>query len=56
MISDYWLNLVPHRLPYVALCNFDEFWIYDFNTQLDEPENSVPVADLPALPACKGVK
>ena len=25
---DYWLNLVPHRPPYVVLCNFDEFWIY----------------------------
>src|SRR5260370_12099490 len=34
---DYWLNLVPHRPPYVALCNFDEVWIYDFNTQLNEP-------------------
>ncbi len=30
---DYWLNLVPHRPPYVVLCDFDEFWIYDFNTQ-----------------------
>ena len=26
---DYWLNLVPHRPPYVALCNFDVFWIYE---------------------------
>jgi len=34
---DYWLNLVPHRPPYVVLCNFDEFWIYDFNTQMQEP-------------------
>jgi hypothetical protein len=45
---DYWLNLVPHRPPYVVLCNFDEFWIYDFNTQLHEPVDRVPVADLPA--------
>ena len=45
---DYWLHLVPHRPPYVALCNFDEFWIYDFNTQLNEPMDKVPVADLPA--------
>jgi hypothetical protein len=45
---DYWLNLVPHRPPYVALCNFDEFWIYDFNTQLQEPLDRVAVADLPA--------
>jgi len=45
---DYWLNLVPHRPPYVVLCNFDEFWIYDFNTQLYEPVDRVPVAELPA--------
>jgi hypothetical protein len=45
---DYWLNLVPHRPPYVVLCNFDECWIYDFNTQLQEPVDRVAVADLPA--------
>jgi hypothetical protein len=43
---DYWLNLVPHRPPYVVLCNFDDFWIYDFNTQLQEPVDRVPIADL----------
>ncbi|MFZ2641019.1 MAG: type IIL restriction-modification enzyme MmeI, partial [Verrucomicrobiia bacterium] len=43
---DYWLNLVPHRPPFVVLCNFDEFWIYDFNTQLNEPVDRVPVKDL----------
>ncbi|MDE3066804.1 MAG: class I SAM-dependent DNA methyltransferase [Verrucomicrobiota bacterium] len=42
---DYWLNLVPHRPPFVALCNFDEFWIYDFNTQLHEPLDRVPLKD-----------
>jgi len=45
---DYWLNLVPHRPPYVVLCNFDEFWIYDFNTQLQEPVDHLLVSDLPA--------
>jgi hypothetical protein len=44
---DYWLNLVPHRPPYVVLCNFDEIWIYDFNTQLHEPVDRVPVRELP---------
>jgi hypothetical protein len=44
---DYWLNLVPHRPPYVVLCNFDEFWIYDFNTQLNEPVDRLTLADLP---------
>lgn len=43
---DYWLNLVPHRPPYVVLCNFDEFWIYDFNTQLQEPMERLAVKDL----------
>ncbi len=43
---DYWLNLVPHRPPYVVLCDFTELWIYDFNTQLQEPLDRVPVADL----------
>lgn len=45
---DYWLNLVPHRPPYVVLCNFDEFWVYDFNTQLNEPVDRLKLAELPA--------
>ena len=45
---DYWLNLVPHRPPYVILCNFDEFWIYDFNTQLHEPVERLKISDLAA--------
>ncbi|MGO9244285.1 MAG: DNA methyltransferase [Verrucomicrobiia bacterium] len=44
---DYWINLVPHRPPYVVLCNFDEFWIYDFNLQLNEPVDRVKVSELP---------
>ena len=34
---DNWTHIVPHRPPYVILCNFDEFWIYDFNQQLFDP-------------------
>ena len=45
---DYWLNLVPHRPPFVVLCNFDEFWIYDFNTQLQEPLDKFKVGELAA--------
>jgi hypothetical protein len=37
---DYWTRLVPGRPQYVVLCNFDEFRIYDFNTQLDEPKDT----------------
>jgi len=43
----YWTRIVPHRPRYVILCNFDEFWIYDFNKQLDEPMDRVTLADLP---------
>jgi hypothetical protein len=43
---DYWLNAVPDRPRFVVLCNFDEFWIYDFSVQLYEPMERVPVVDL----------
>ncbi len=45
---DYWLNLVPHRPPYVILCNFEDLWIYDFNTQLQEPVDRLKVSELVA--------
>src|SRR6266567_7034370 len=38
---DYWTHIVPKRPPLVILCNFDEFWIYDFNTQLFDPVDRV---------------
>ncbi|HVR80791.1 MAG TPA: type IIL restriction-modification enzyme MmeI, partial [Luteimonas sp.] len=44
---DYWVRLVPNRPRYVVLCNFDEFWVYDFETQLDEPKEKLPLAELP---------
>jgi SAM-dependent methyltransferase len=44
---DYWTRLVPGRPRYVVLCNFDEFWIYDFETQMDAPVDAVALADLP---------
>jgi SAM-dependent methyltransferase len=43
---DYWVDAVPNRPKYVILCNFDEFWIYDFNIQLDEPVDRVTLDDL----------
>ena len=43
---EYWLHLVPNRPKYVALCNFDEFWIYDFDHQLDEPMDRVGLEEL----------
>jgi len=44
---DYWLKAVPQRPKYVVLCNFDEFWIYDFDLQLEHPADIVKLADLP---------
>ena len=29
---DYWIRLAPNRPKYVVLCNFDEFWVYDFDS------------------------
>jgi hypothetical protein len=43
---DYWIEAVPHRPRYVVLCNFDEFWIYDFDKQLDTPVDIVKLQDL----------
>ncbi len=44
---DYWMRLVPHRPRYVVLCNFDEFRVYDFDTDLDTPKDTLALADLP---------
>ncbi|WP_312301965.1 DNA methyltransferase [Diaphorobacter nitroreducens] len=43
----YWTRLVPNRPRFAILCNFDEFWIYDFETQLDTPVDKVLLKDLP---------
>lgn len=42
----YWQRLVPNRPSYVILCNFDEFWIFDFDNQLDEPVDKVALINL----------
>ncbi|MHC4395249.1 MAG: DNA methyltransferase [Planctomycetota bacterium] len=44
---DYWIRLVPGRPHYVVLCNFDEFWVYDFENQMDTPVDKVTVEELP---------
>lgn len=43
---DYWLIAVPHRPQYVVLCNFDEFWVYDFDLQMEAPVDRVALDDL----------
>ncbi len=45
---DYWTHIVPRRPPYVILCNFDQFWIYDFNQQLFDPVDRLLLRDLPS--------
>lgn len=44
---DYWVRLVPGRPRYVVLCNFDEFWVYDFETQMDSPVDQLQIKELP---------
>lgn len=44
---DYWIAAVPNRPRYVVLCNFKEFWIYDFDKQLAEPVDQVTLDELP---------
>lgn len=44
---DYWIAAVPNRPRYVVLCNFKEFWVYDFDKQLDEPVDKVTLQELP---------
>lgn len=44
---DYWTRLVPNRPRYVILCNFDEFRVYDFEAQMDEPVDLVKLTELP---------
>lgn len=46
-VFDYWVQLVPDRPNYVLLCNFDEFWIYDFNAQLYTPLDQISLPQLP---------
>jgi hypothetical protein len=48
---NYWTHIVPKRPPYVILCNFDEFWIYDFNEQLFDPVDC-SAANLATMPQC----
>jgi hypothetical protein len=43
---DYWVRAVPDRPRYVILCNFDEFWIYDFENQIDQPVEKVSLHQL----------
>lgn len=43
---DYWQRLVPNRPQYIILCNFDEFWVYDFDQDIDEPVDIIEIEKL----------
>ena len=44
-MRDYWHDIYP-KPNYAILCNFDEFWIYDFFTQ-SEPVDKILLEDFP---------
>ena len=44
---DNWTRLVPGRPRYVVQCDFDEFRIYDFDTDLDTPKDTLTLEELP---------
>lgn len=44
-VFDYWWKLRPNQPKYSVLCNFDEFFIYDFSVQ-DEPLDRIRLENL----------
>ncbi|MGV0023993.1 type IIL restriction-modification enzyme MmeI [Phormidesmis priestleyi] len=46
-VERYWMRITPNRPRYAMLCNFDEFWIFDFENQVDEPVDKISLAQLP---------
>src|ERR1039457_905820 len=44
---NYWARITGGRPRYVVLCNFDEFWVYDFDSDLDAPKDKLALTDLP---------
>jgi SAM-dependent methyltransferase len=45
----YWVQCTP-KPKYAILCNFDEFWIYDFNIQVDTPVQKLKTSELAEHP------
>lgn len=44
---DYWVQLARRRPAYCLLCNFDEFWVYDFNKDILGPVDTIKLEELP---------
>ena len=45
----YWVQCTP-KPKYAILCNFDEFWIYDFNVQVQLPVQVLKTSELSKHP------
>ena len=46
-LEEYWKSLESRIRPrYAVLCNFDEFWIYDFHEQYYDPVDKLPMEEL----------
>lgn len=43
--AEYWMMTTP-KPSYMVLCNFDEFWIYDFNIQMNDPVHKLNINNL----------
>lgn len=45
--AKYWFYLAPDRPEYMILCNFDEFWVYNFQVNVQVPVEKIALTDLP---------
>ena len=43
---EYWFDAAPDRPRFVVLCNFDDFWVYEFDVQPHEPMGTVALKNL----------
>lgn len=46
-LERYWMRITPNRPRYAMLCNFDEFWIFDFENQVDDPVDKIALEQVP---------
>ncbi len=46
-LERYWMRIAPNRPRYAILCNFNQFWIFDFENQVDEPVDKILLEQLP---------
>ncbi len=45
-VTNYWMKLAGDRPRYIILCNFNEFWIYDFDKNIYDPVDVVKLKDI----------